>query len=119
MSVAVSPMNSVVLVGDRESGEVPEAMGFGVVAATGSCLAVGARAAVDGETTVRVAGRGEGELGGLSRAWAGVLATPSGVLVVSDVVGTELLALSVEPVVSVEVWVNDPREPDLIHVVVR
>lgn len=113
-TVRVSPPNSVVLVSDALEFEVPKEMGRALVAATASCLAVGTRAPVDGETELYLCSRSQsGEPTGVL-VFDGDVETASGSLVVSSVFGEEWLRASTGPRARVRARVNDASEPDVV-----
>ena len=114
--ISVRPPNSLILLRDAESFQVPSWSGESGVEATESCLAIGTLAEPDGATTIWFADEGESLP---VEAFKGHLSVPSGRLVVSTVTDETLLTASVEgPHVNVRVFTNDPSEPDEIAIVV-
>ncbi|MFF2493903.1 hypothetical protein [Agromyces sp. NPDC058064] len=102
------------LVLDPISGELPESLGSNAIASTTSSLAIGTLSEFDGETEVYFA-----ELANLPaeselvRRWTGTLNT-SGRLAICTVDSDVLLSTTTPKAVEVEVWSNDPSEPDAI-----
>lgn len=114
----LAPPNSVVFVSDANGGEVPSSMGGAVVAASGSCVAVGCRSEDDGETEFTL-----GTLAELDRseqpAYVGILKTPSRRVAVRSILGRCLLDTAVSgELTRLTIWVNDPREPDEVVIAV-
>ena len=114
----VRPPNSLLLIGDP-SALPPKTMGDSRVHAAPGCVAVGTLSDADGESTVRLLGGGDREGLPHELAFSGELEVTSGCLTVSSVLDDVYLEQTIEKSpVSVEVWVNDPSEPDAISIVV-
>jgi hypothetical protein len=117
----VAPPNSLLLITDRETGDIPESLDNGIIAATETCIAIGTLSAADGETTVfltddRATLEGHQDL---HRVFTGMLATPSTEVHVQTVLLEPVAMLPVERAVNhVEVWVNDDAEPSIVYVLV-
>ena len=114
----VAPPNSVVLVSDTASGEIPKSMHDSLISATNSCVAVGCLSEDDGETEFTL-----GTLSELDRkdkpAFEGMLKTPSHRVAVRSVLGKRLLELPVsQELTRLRIWVNDASEPDNVVVAV-
>jgi hypothetical protein len=75
----IAPQNSLLLVMDKDNGEIPELMSGKLVVATQSCIAVGTLSASDGETSVMLTDDKihVQEISGIQKAFCGVLATPN------------------------------------------
>jgi hypothetical protein len=119
----VCPPNSLVLVLDSGSYEIPDSMHGDLVAATTSCVAVGTLAEFDGETRLRLMTKAdalttEASLPSLV-AFDGVLTSSGGSVDVASVIGEVLLRIAVRSSqVAVTVLVNDTAEPDDIAILV-
>lgn len=110
--------NSLVLIMDYESGEIPESMGGGLVASTASCLAVGTLSEIDGSTTVVLTDQGgRPQIGSL--VFDGVLDLPSKEISVCDVENHKLLAMPTATRAKVQIFANHQLEPDKIVIIVR
>ena len=119
----VQPPSSLLLVMDPTVGRVPETMGGELTASTGSCVAIGTRSEADGATRVRLLTSGElaerEEDTPSLLAWQGMLATPTGELVVASVTGETYASRPVTASTRLRLLVNDEEEPDEIWVVVE
>lgn len=117
--VTLAPPNSIVFVADpTHDHKIAEDLGSALVTSTRSSIAIGTLAQMDGETTIRLDTR---------------YASPEGILVFDNTLDTPgkrvaVITSSMDEILSMEVsqsrshvrvWVNDPREPDLILVEVR
>lgn len=110
------PPNSLILVRDAESYEIPSWSGAGIVKATESCIAVGTVAEPDGTTSVWF---GQEDESLPIEAFKGELRVPSGRMIVSTVSEETLLARNVPSQrVSLRVLVNDASEPNEIAIVI-
>jgi len=115
-SARAAPPNSLVLIGDTSDWVLPESMGQSLISATDSCVAVGCRAADDGETEF-VLGSAREVDPGEPPAFEAVLRTPSRRIAVCSVLGESILDAGVDGQrTRVRVWLNDPVEPDRIIV---
>ncbi|HEY0638614.1 MAG TPA: hypothetical protein VGD67_13270 [Pseudonocardiaceae bacterium] len=120
-TVRLAPRNSLLLVGDPRTRNLPATLDGGLLAATENCVAVGTLAEISGPTTVTLADRdapGPGP-GPPTTVFAGRLSLPSGTLAVQTVEGESVLSRE-SPSGSefVTILVNDPSEPDHIVVLV-
>ncbi|HTS16978.1 MAG TPA: hypothetical protein VMP11_05345 [Verrucomicrobiae bacterium] len=112
----IAPPNSLLLVMDKDSGEIPESMEGKLIVATPSCIAVGTLSAADGRTSVMLTDERVRIQGhpGLRRVFSGVLATPK-----KEV---DLCTVLLQPVLNtqsnLEIWANDESEPDRLCVLV-
>lgn len=116
----VAPRNSVILVMDSRTGDIPNSMGSDLVVWTESCVAIGTKDETEGTTRVRVmdqeAAQNIGALPDL-KMFDGRLQTPTRQLVLETVNGS-LLTWGVSDSTHVSVHVNNSAEPDDIVVVV-
>ncbi|MQB01886.1 MAG: hypothetical protein GEU78_16675 [Actinobacteria bacterium] len=118
-SRSVIPTNSLILIMDSRSGQIPESMGGRAVSSTSSCVAVGTKEESEGTTELRMADVGEEiELPALN-IYDGRLEVSSGELVASNVLGEAFLRWPMDgPSVRVQIYTNHSTEPDQIVVVV-
>lgn len=115
-AIQAAPPNSVILVEDFGGGEVPKSMSQSLVAATLTCIAVGCRAEDDGETEIIVGLDNELNVQD-PVVFEGRLRTPSGRLVIRNVLGATLLEMPVtSSTTELRILANDPHEPDRITV---
>ncbi len=113
-STTTAPPNALLLVVDHAGGKIPESMHGAAIASTDSCIAVGCKADVDGETEIVLGPAREVDPGG-PPAFSGRLATTSGRVSVRTVLGTSLVEMPVSAAETVvQIWTNDPREPDRV-----
>ena len=113
-STRLAAPNSLVLLMDANGGEIPESMGGHLVAATESCVAVGCKSEVEGDTEI-VLGWATDVDPGRNPDFEERMETPSRRVAVKSVYGTTLLELAIpEEEVVVRIWVNDANEPDLV-----
>ena len=117
MCAKFSPQNSIIFVADPDNKyEVPNDTGAALVTHSGSCIAVGALAEMDGETTVSIE-TGE-RTANLQIAYTGTIDTPNRKIAVIDVSGKTWIICSVQRATThVTIRVNDPSEPDRIAIV--
>jgi hypothetical protein len=114
IEIRVRAPKSVVLVSDRDAGEIPETFAGELVAATRSCIAVGTYCSDDGPTMIRI-----GRVGDLILApedpivFDGEIGVPSGQIVLSSVFGEIYAELPLDSRdVHVQIRANHPTEPD-------
>lgn len=115
----IAPQNSLLLLMDKDSGEIPELMNGKLVVATDSCIAVGTLSETDGETSVILTDNKSHlqEMAGLQKAFDGILATPNKRVDLCTVLLQPVLTLSVSNTEShVEIWVSNETEPDRLCV---
>lgn len=107
---------SVVLVSDASGGDVPEYRREKLIVATDTCIAIGCRVDVDGETEIALGDLREVAQGG-PPALEGTLSTPTRTVAIMTVEGEPVLEMRVTgDITGVTIWVDHPTEPD--HVVV-
>jgi hypothetical protein len=115
-SAKIAPPNSLILIEDLGGGEIPASMGESLVVSTDSCIAVGCRSDIDGDTQFTLGETQEVDPGG-HPIFRGMLNTPNRRIALISVIGQVILEAPVpQQQTIVRVWVNDPSEPD--HVVV-
>lgn len=116
ISIRVSPPNGVVLVLDPRTGVLPQTLEGKAIASTPSGLAIGTLSEFDGETEVTL-----GRLvdlpndPALSLAWQGELET-NGRLGVLSAHNEVLVEVDADTRARIQVWTNDPTEPDRVWV---
>lgn len=116
LTAQLAPPNSLLLVLDPRTGELPATLAGAPIASTSSALAIGTLMELDGETQVHLADTLEiPEQMDLAKRWEGTLTT-NGALGVLTVHNEVLIELDVGERVYVQVWTNDPIEPDVIWV---
>jgi len=117
----IAPKNSVLLVMDRDSGEIPESMDGKLVVSMPSCIAVGTLSEADGETSVMLTNENTLAHAGsrLRRVFSGVLQTPKKEVHVCTVLLQTVVTLPVSSTQSnVEIWVDNDMEPSRLCVLV-
>lgn len=113
-SVRIAAPNSLILVLDPEFGVLPETLGGAAIAASSSALAVGTLAESDGETEVTIGSvRDLPTDESLVPRWEGQVQT-SGRLAVVSLYNEVLLEVDAPSEVKLQVWTNDPEEPDAV-----
>jgi hypothetical protein len=116
LTARLAPPNSLLLALDPRTGELPPSLAGQSIAATSSGLAIGTLAEVDGETEVHLADATEiPERPNLDLRWDGTLTT-RGRLGVLTIYNQVLMEMDVGEIVRVQIWTNDPVEPDVIWV---
>lgn len=112
----LAPPNSLIFISDPYGGSAPYPKRGATVLATSSCISVACLMSQDGETEVTL-GPADEIAPGHVPAYDGELETPHRVVTISTVEGEAVLEASVpERSTRVRVWVNRPREPDVIKV---
>jgi len=117
----LAPPNSLLLVMDRDSGEIPESMDGKMIVSTPSSVAVGTLSEADGKTSVvltdeRIVINADPALCWL---FGGVLTTPKKEIHVSTVLLQSILSLPVASIrTQVEIWANSQTEPSKLVVLV-
>lgn len=116
LTARLAPPNSLLLVLDPRTGELPTSLAGTPIATTSSGLAIGTLAEVDGETEVHLVDAAEArEPSQLAMRWDGVLTT-TGRLGILTIYNEVLLEMDVGDLVRVQVWTNDSVEPDVIWI---
>jgi hypothetical protein len=116
----VYPSNALLLVGDAD-GMPPASIGSRLIAATGSCVAIGTQPAVDGPTTVLLTDEQATDTPppGRTLAFDGLIDIPGGRVTIADVTNEIYTELRVDASrVRLQIWVNHQIEPDEISVIV-
>lgn len=112
------PKNSLLLVMDYSIGEIPDSIGHGPVSSTGSCVAVGTLAEMDGETDVTLTDTADAVVP-KNLVFDGTLETPAKEISVCSVDDEKLLTIPVgSEKIRVKIFTNDESEPDQIAVLV-
>jgi hypothetical protein len=120
LETRVRAPNSVVLLGDAVTADVPRTLAGGLVAATESCIAVGTRSEADGETHVIVAERLDATDPPLDEAFCGTLSTPNRRLHVFNVHGVSYLEVTLgSEINNLRVLVDDRVEPAWIVILLE
>lgn len=115
-STKAAPANSLILIADLDGGEIPASMSGSSVASTDSCIAVGCRSDVDGDTEFTL-GQIPDVDPGHPPVFQGQLRTPNLKVVFRTVAGQTILETPVaRRETTVRVWTNDPSEPDQVIV---
>ena len=119
-SFSVTAKSSIIQLRDADTrADMPDSMGSARLAATASGVFIGTRMAMDGLTTLVVDTDAHGEPDG-DPAFAGLLATPSGRLVILSGHDEVICEFSVPtPQTPVRVWKNHHREPTEIVVFIE
>lgn len=116
----VRPANSLLLLLDSSTTDLPGAMGERLIAASSSCVAVGTKSEADGPTRVQISDEGVRNSQPDLLAFEGRVQIPSGRLAVESVQGERYLELAWrEPEAIVKIWLNHRFEPDEILVLVQ
>jgi len=115
-STKFAPPNSLVLIVDQGGGTIPATMTEGLIASTNSCIAVGCRSEIDGDTEF-ILGEVADVNPGSQPAFRGNLKTPSRKIALRAVTGVTIFEISVpHQDTTVCVWANDAIEPDQVIV---
>jgi hypothetical protein len=115
-TVRISPPNGLLLILDPRTGVLPDTLAGSAVASTPSSLAIGTLSEFDGETEVTLARTDDVPNDPtLSLAWEGDLET-SGRLGVLTIYNEALIEVDADSTVRIQIWTNDPTEPDRIWV---
>lgn len=118
-SVSVFPPNSLIFVsgGAGDFNTFTDQYKGEVVFATSTVIGLGTLCEIDGPTRITLA-KGPVDAGGLSKSFSGSLQGINGRLVVETSEGDVLLSGDVaSTIVTIEVFSNDPSEPDEILIV--
>jgi hypothetical protein len=110
----VAPPNSLLVISDTDGWTPPELKLGELILSTSSCITVGCRMFVDGETLVVLGSAAEVDPGE-PPAFEGMLETPNRKVVVSTVERETVLESRVPGIrAHVRIWVDHPKEPDKI-----
>jgi hypothetical protein len=118
----IAARNSLLLIGDREAGEIPESFDDKLVVSTPSCIAVGTLPEMDGETSIILTDEKNCADAdpALRRIFSGALATPNKEVHVYTVLEESVAKLPLPGNhCAVEVWADDETEPHRLCVVVN
>jgi hypothetical protein len=112
----VVPPHSLILISELGRGEVPDSMNGSLIAATASCIAVGCRSEVEGETEITLGSISEVGLS-TPASFSGILATPRKSVALQTIFNESIIEFAVPSEQTlVSIWVNDANEPDEIIV---
>jgi hypothetical protein len=116
-STRIAPPYSLILIEDARGGEIPASMANGsLIASTDSCVAVGCRSEVDGDSEF-ILGETRDVDPGDQPIFQGTLKTPSLRIALRSVVDQTILEMPVpQNETMIRVWVNDPNEPNRVIV---
>jgi hypothetical protein len=116
-STRIAPPYSLVLIEDARGGEIPTSMANGsLIASTDSCVAVGCRSEVDGDSEFILGETRDVDPGDQPR-FQGTLKTPSLRIAIRSMVDQTILEMPVpQNETMIRVWVNDPNEPNRVIV---
>ena len=115
----LSPANSLLLLMDMESGQLPDSMSESLVAFTDTCIAFGTMQALDGETTIQIDSDLSEETENHSLVYDGRLNLPSKKISLVDTLNQEIWSSAVDnEIVGVKIFANDDSEPDSIRIIV-
>jgi hypothetical protein len=118
-TIRIAPRNSLLLIMDPAVGEIPESMDGGLVAVTSSCVAVGTRSEVDGETLISLSDEASQAETSLFCVFHSHLDTPTRRIAVCSVSNEALLHAGVAGSrTALQIWVNHQSEPDEIRVLI-
>lgn len=112
---SVAPPNSLLLVVSSDEPAIPASMRGSLIASTNTCIAVGTRNELDGETMIALTDESLSNATKLTRAFEGTLDVEYGAVAVTDIYYEPYLKLTWSaPTVAVTIWVNDTKEPDIV-----
>ena len=119
LSTTLAPPNSLLLVLDPRTGQLPATLGGNAIASSPSAIAIGTLMEYDGETTVELTDGADTAIASseLALRWSGPLIT-TGLVGVLTVENEVLLEIAADRRVAAQVWTNDESEPDRIVIVV-
>ena len=111
--------NSLVLLMDHSVGVPPDSLGSAIVAATPTCIAIGTVSEFDHSVSIAITDNYEAKNIGLVKVHAGVLSVPTMNLSLVNTANAILATAGVDSTsTSIEVWVDDQREPTEIVIYV-
>ncbi len=118
--VKIAPIYGIVFVADAANrSDRPEIVGGRSIFSNESCIAIGCKADIDGETEFLLGPAEKIDLGHRA-AFEGNLMTPSGRIMVTTAEMEKLLELLVvNPITSISIWTNHPTQPDKVIIGVR
>lgn len=118
--VTVAPPNSMILVMDSQLGEVPTSFDAGAIAANNTCVALGTLMEFDGDSTIHLVSTNDKVQlpPEVQRVWTGFIET-AGTLGVWSVDRSLLLSAEATGLVGLDIWTNDPVEPDKIWIIIE
>jgi hypothetical protein len=115
-SVRIPVLNSLLIIRDASTDDLPEIDGNSAVWSTTSCVVVSCLPDCDGETEVTMGEAVEVGSGGKA-LFDGRLRTPSRLLIVETVLRKSILELEVpNPDTRVRIWTNGLRDTDKVAI---
>jgi len=120
--IKIAAPNSLLLVMNGGTVEIPESIDGRLVASTPSCIAVGTLSAADGETSVTLTDENAHVLldPALREVFRGNLAMPERRVEVCTVLLEPILSIAVPSTQgNVQIWANHETEPDKLVVLVH
>ena len=119
LSVKIAPPHSLITISDSQGGEVPDSVSKNLITSTRTCISVGTKAEIDGETEIIIGNFDEINLDS-DPSFYGEIATPSRVISVFTVFEDQVLFLETKTKhASVQIWVNDQNEPTKIVIGIK
>jgi len=113
-STRIAPPNSLVFISDPNRGVGPEFVADQLILSTPSQISVGCLMSDDGETEVTLGLASEVDPG-TSPAFDAPLETPNRAVVITTSEKEMVLSAKVPNVKTrIRIWVNDPKEPDVV-----
>ena len=113
-TIEISPPHSLVLVLDAAGGDVPLSFASKLVVATDSCIAIGCYTASDGPTQITFGAKSEVDQG-IAPIFFAKIQVPNRKLTVKTVYADVIFSEDVaSDNVTVSVWANDEKEPDVV-----
>lgn len=115
-TLSFAPSNAIVFIEDAAGGEPPRHDSEALVHASTSCVSVGCCPDIDGETEFSLSSVDEPP-DGLEMVFEGMIATPSGQVVVTTVLDETLLTAEVpRKSTRIRVWTDHPVWPRRVMV---
>ena len=115
-SIKIAPPNSLEALSDVTGGEPPASMDGSLIVSTPSCIVVGCLMDADGETEF-IMGPAQEVDPGEQPTFDGRLETPGRKAVLRTVWGDTILEMPVRSdQTHIQIWANDPSEPDKVIV---
>jgi hypothetical protein len=112
-TISIAPANSILVVSGPKGVEIP-GPSDALIWSTPTCVIVGCYTFCDGETEVTFGSAGEVDPGALP-AFDATLNTPDREVIVWTVEDETIFNADVSDVETrVRIWVNDPKEPDVV-----
>jgi hypothetical protein len=119
LATRIAPPNSLLLVMDRDTRDLPKSMDGMHIKSTPSCIAVGTLHQLDGETTITLTDETplDHDIDGLHMVFSGLLEVPSGEVDVYTVLNEAVLQMPVSTRrVGIAVFADDDFEPQQLYI---